>query len=327
VRGRLEPLLFGRVLATRLHEPLVSVVHPSRMLQPSQSESPSNTRIVVTGATGTVGYAVAQGLAQHGVAARAAVRRPERFSAGGLPAVAFDFTEPATYAAAFRGARKLFLVRPPAITAVWRSIFPALQAAQRAGVQHVVLLSLLGAEQNPLVPHRWIEWYLQSLDMDWTFLRPSFFMQNLSTTHRSEIRDFGEIFVPAGDGQTSFIDARDVAAVAVRALTEPGHANRVYALTGAEALTYSTVAHILSDVLDRPIHYRDPSVLDFVRRHLGDQPPAFVLVMAGIYLTARFGLAARTTSAVHHLLGRPPISFRQFAEDYQEAWDLTGEGG
>jgi uncharacterized protein YbjT (DUF2867 family) len=295
------------------------------MYQPDQPVSPSDARIVVTGATGTVGHAVAQELAQRGVAARAAVRRPKQFSAGGLPAVAFDFTEPATYEAAFQGAEKLFLVRPPAITAVWRSIFPALQAAQNAGVQHVVLLSLLGAEQNPLVPHRWIEWYLQSLDMDWTFLRPSFFMQNLSTNHRDEIRDFGEIFVPAGDGRTSFIDARDVAAVAVRTLTEPGHAHAAYALTGAEALTYSEVARTLSDVLDRPIHYRDPSVLDFVRRHLGKRPTGFVLVMAGIYLTARFGLAARTTSTVQRLLGRPPTSFRQFAEDYQEAWDPVAE--
>ena len=283
--------------------------------------SSSDARIVVTGATGTVGRAVVQGLVEHGVPARAAVRRPEQFTVDGCPAVAFDFTDPLTYSPAFQDARTLFLVRPPAIAAVWRSIFPALRAAQEAGVQHVVLLSLLGAEQNPLVPHRWIEWYLQSLDMDWTFLRPSFFMQNLSTTHRDEIRDFGEIFVPAGDGRTSFIDARDVAAVAVRTLTESGHANTAYALTGAEALTYGEVARILSDVLDRLIRYGDPSMLSFVRRHLGERPLGFVLVMAGIYLTARFGLAARTTSTVHRLLGRPPTSFSQFAEDHRSAWD------
>ncbi len=285
----------------------------------------AEARIVVTGATGTVGRAVVRALAQRGVPARAAVRRPEQFAIAGVPAVAFDFTEPATYEAAFRDATKLFLVRPPAITAVWRSIFPALQAAQNAGVQHVVLLSLLGAEQNPLVPHRWIEWYLQSLDMDWTFLRPSFFMQNLSTTHRAEIRDRSEIFVPAGDGRTSFIDARDVAAVAVRTLTEPGHANTAYALTGAEALTYGEVAHILSDVLDRPIRYRDPSVLAFIRRHLGEQPAGFVLVMAGIYLTARLGCTARITPDAQRLLDRPPTSFRQFAEDHQSVWDPASE--
>ena len=213
------------------------------------------SRIVVTGATGTVGRVVVDRLVPRGALVVAVVRDPEaaRAELGGVPVVRFDFGEPATYEAAFRGADKMFLVRPPTITAVWRSIFPALRAAQAAGVQHVVFLSLLGAEQNPFVPHRWIEWYLQSLAMDWTFLRPSFFMQNLATTHQREIRERDEIFVPAGDGRTSFVDARDVAAVAARTLIKPGHTHRAYALTGAEALTYGEVARLLSDVLGRPI--------------------------------------------------------------------------
>lgn len=289
---------------------------------------PPKGRIVVTGATGTVGREVMQRLARQGAPAVAAVRNPgrARSTLGTVPTVRFDFEDPATYDETFRGAEKLFLVRPPAIAAVWQSIFPALRAAQAAGVQHVVLLSLLGAEQNPFVPHRWIEWYLQSLDMDWTFLRPSFFMQNLSTTHRAEIRDRDEIFVPAGEGATSFIDARDVAAVGARVLTGAGHARRAYALTGAEALTYAEVARILSDVLARPIRYHDPSLFAFVRRQLGQRPLGFVLVMAGIYLTARLGLAARATLDVERLLGRPPTTFRQFAEDYQSVWAPSSNG-
>ena len=295
------------------------------MVDPNAKASASSAaptgRILVTGATGTVGHAVVQQLAQQDAPVVAAVRNPARVRQTlSAPAVAFDFHEPVTYDNAFRGVAKLFLVRPPAIAAVWQSMFPALRAAQRAGVQHVVFLSLLGAEQNPLVPHRWIEWYLQSLEMDWTFLRPSFFMQNLSTTHREEIRDRNEIFVPAGEGATSFIDARDIAAVAVRALTEAGHENAAYALTGPEALTYAEVADVLSDVLGRPIRYRDPSLLDFVQRHLGERPLGLVLVMAGIYLTARLGLAARTTPDVQRLLARPPTPFRQFAEDHQARW-------
>jgi uncharacterized protein YbjT (DUF2867 family) len=296
------------------------------MVDPTAKASASSAaptgRILVTGATGTVGHAVVQQLAQQDAPVVAAVRNPARVRQTlSVPAVAFDFHEPATYDHAFRGVEKLFLVRPPAIAAVWQSIFPALRAAQRAGVQHVVFLSLLGAEQNPLVPHRWIEWYLQSLNMDWTFLRPSFFMQNLSTTHQEEIRDRNEIFVPAGEGATSFIDARDIAAVAVRALTEVGHENVAYALTGAEALTYGEVAQTLSDVLGRPIRYRNPSLLNFVQRQIGQKPWGFVLVMAGIYLTARLGLAGRTTDTVRRMLGRPPITMQQFARDYQSVWE------
>jgi uncharacterized protein YbjT (DUF2867 family) len=278
--------------------------------------------ILVTGATGTVGRHVTRALAKRGLSARAATRHPPAESdALALPAVRFDFEDPATYAGAFDGVRQLFLVRPPAIATVWNSIFPALDAAERAGVEHVVFLSLLGAEQNPFVPHRWIEWYLQRSSMAWTFLRPSFFMQNLATTHGRDLRVDDRIYVPAGQGCTSFIDARDVAAVGVRTLVESGHRNAAYALTGAEALTYAEVAAIFSDVLGRPIRYADPSPWAFIG-HMRRQghPWPFVLVMTGIYLTARFGLAGRVTDTVERLLDRPPISMRQFARDYRSCW-------
>jgi uncharacterized protein YbjT (DUF2867 family) len=261
------------------------------------------------------------------VEVRAAARAPERAAAQlGVEAVTFDFERPDTYAAAFRGVDAVFLVRPPAIAQVWNSIFPALDAAAEAGVERVVFLSLLGAEQNPLVPHRWIEWKLQAMDVEATLLRPSFFMQNLSTTHLKEIRDEGRIYVPAGDGRTSFIDARDVAAVGAECLVDDRHAGRAYALTGPEALTYHEVASILREVLDRPIQYADPSPLDFIRysRERG-RPWAFVLVMTGIYLTARFGLAGRLTSDVEDVLGRPATSFRTFARDAASTWQRAPE--
>lgn len=240
----------------------------------------------------------------------------------------FDFEDATTYASAFEGVTQLFLVRPPAIADVWNSIFPALDAAERAGVEHVVLLSLLGAEQNPFVPHRWIEWYLQRSSMDWTFLRPSFFMQNLATTHRRDLREDDRIYVPAGQGRTSFIDARDVAAVGVRALVEAGHRSAAYALTGAEALPYAEVAAIFSDVLGRPIHYTDPSPWAFIGHMRREGHPwPFVLVTTGIYLTARFGLASRVTDTVERLLDRPPISMRQFACDYRSRWMPNRERG
>ena len=277
--------------------------------------------ILVTGATGTVGGHVARLLAERGAEAWAATRRPTATAdALPLPAVRFDFEDPSTYDA-FHGVDRLFLVRPPALTWVWNSILPALRAAERAGVERVVFLSVLGAEQNPFVPHRWIEWFLEASGLQWTFLRPSFFMQNLATTHRADIRDEGRIAVPAGHGRASFVDARDVAAVGVRTLLETGHEQTAYSLTGAEALTYGEVASIFSDVLDRDIRYTNPSFLDF-GRHMRDQghPWPFVGVMMGIYLTARLGLARRVTGDLEAVLGRPPRSMRQFVEDNRACW-------
>lgn len=92
-------------------------------------------------------------------------------------------------------------------------------------------------------------------DMEYTLLRASFFMQNLLEVHRPDIVEHGEIFVPAGNGKTSFVDARDIGEAAAIVLTESGHVNQAYDLTGPEALDYGEVATIFSDVLGRSITY------------------------------------------------------------------------
>lgn len=280
--------------------------------------------ILVTGALGNVGAAVVAELLAAGQPVRAADKQIERVVArfgSTVAAARLEFGQPATYAAALEGAERMLLVRPPAVADTQRAIVPALDAARRAGVRHVVFLSLIGAERNRLVPHYAIEQYLKTSGMSYTFLRPSFFMQNLSTTHRAEIRDRNEIYVPAGTGKTSFIDARDIAAVAAKALAEDGHAGMIYELTGAEALDYYDVAGRLSAALGRPISYRRPGLLGFIRRQrAAGTPLAFIAVMAGIYSTARLGMAGRVTGDLRRLLGRAPICMRQYAEDYRACW-------
>ena len=284
------------------------------------------TPILVTGATGNVGGALTELLAAAGHPVRAAGR-----SARDLPqGVAFsrlDFLDPTTYAPTLEGVRRVFLIRPPAISDVRRDLAPFLSAMERAGVTHVVFLSLLGVERNRIVPHRAIEDLLRASRMDWTMLRAGFFMQNLSTTHRDEIRDLAEIIVPAGHGRTSFVDVRDLAEVAALALTEPGHRGKAYPLSGAVALDYAEVAATMSAVLGRPISYRQPSLLRFVRHWLAKgTKPAYIAVMAVLYTTARLGLAATITPDLTRLLARPPRSLRTFVEDNRHAWDATAAG-
>lgn len=280
--------------------------------------------IAVTGATGNVGAEVLRALGAVGEPARALSVDPERARArlgDEVEQVRLTFGDEATYAAAFRDVRALFLMRPPQIADVARRIHPAIDAARAAGVQRIVFLSLQGVERNPVVPHHRIERHLRRSGVPATMLRPSFFMQNLSTTHRDEIRDEGRIVVPAGRGRTSFVDVRDVAAVAVKALVEDGHEGRSYELTGREALDYAAVAAILGEVLGRPIAYADPSPLAFWRRsRKAGVPAAFVTVMLGLYTVARLGLAARVTPELEQLLGRPPITVRRFVEDHAAVW-------
>lgn len=276
--------------------------------------------ILVTGATGNVGREVMREVVARGAAARAAVYNDSdarRVPAGAAETARFDFRDPATFPAAFAGADRLFLMRPPAISNVKRDIQPAIDYAARSGINHIVFLSLVGVERNRLVPHAKIEKQIMASGVPWTMLRCGFFMQNLDTTHRADLVEADDVFVPAGGGRTAFIDARDIGAVAARVLTEPGHAHKAYNLTGSEALSYREVAAIMTEELGRPISYSDPSPLAFARRfRRRGYPGGFVNVMLGIYMTTRLGLAAGISPDVERLLGRPPITMRQYVRDY-----------
>lgn len=283
-------------------------------------------KILVTGATGSVGSEVFDLLRNEGQwvagttrsARRAATLRKSR----GGEWVPLDFTDPATFGAAFDGVDRMFLMRPPAVSNVKRDLAPAVEAARQAGVSHVVFLSLQGVERNRFVPHRAVEDLLMGSGIRWTMLRPSFFMQNLSTTHRDEIRLRSEIFVPAGRGRTSFIDVRDIAAVAVKALTEDCHFGKGYELTSNDALTYYEIADILSRELGRTITYRNPGPLRFILRKLTEGTPlGMVMIMTALYTVARLGKAGKLSDTTGRLLARPPISFARFAHDYRAVWE------
>ena len=280
--------------------------------------------VLVIGALGNVGAEVVKHLLSKGKAVRAADIDPrkikERFG-DSVEAVRFDFTDPTTYAVAFHGVKKMFYMRPPHLTNIQRDMNPSMDAAKQAGVTHVVFLSLIGIENAKYVPHYKVETYLHKIKLQTTFLRCSFFMQNLNTAHRKEIKERDEIFVPVGNAKTSFIDARDIGAVAALALTEAGHEGKNYDLTGSEALDYREATRTMSAVVGRKIVYRNPNpfyfLIETVRR---GTPFMFALVQMGLYTSTRFGMAKNVTLEVEKLTGRKPILFGQYVIDYKDNW-------
>ncbi|MEO8395990.1 MAG: SDR family oxidoreductase [Chloroflexota bacterium] len=280
-------------------------------------------KLLVTGAPGNVGSEVVAALtgkvplrigAYHLDTARQTLGEDHEYTR-------FDFVDPQTYGPAFTGIEKIFLIRPPALANVKRDIAPALYAAKQAGVKQIVFLSIQGVDKNRVVPHYKIEQLIITLGIPYTFLRASFFMQNLSTTHQAEIRDRNEIALPVGSARTSFIDVRDIAAVAAQALLRNNDQNTTYTLTGSETLDYYQVADQLSAVLGRRIQYTNPPLLKFVRQQLAEgRKLSMTLVMAALYTLTRFGNAQEATSDVQNILGRPPILFRQFLQDYRSCW-------
>jgi uncharacterized protein YbjT (DUF2867 family) len=284
----------------------------------------ASSRILVTGATGNVGQEVVKELSRRGQQVVAAVLNAKgaRKAPAGIQTVEFDFGRHATFEPALAGVEKLFLMRPPQIADVERYLHPVIDAAQAAGVQHIAFLSLMGV--NPRVPHYKVEQKILACQVPYTFLRPSFYMQNLDTFYRDDIRLRDELFVPAGRAKTSFIDVRDIGAVAGLALTEDGHLNRAYTLTGSEALDYYQVAEIFTQVQGRPIRYRRPTAAEYAARQqaLGVQPE-FIKVMRSLYWTVRLGIGAKVTPELGQLLGRPPVTMADYARDFVERFSAA----
>ena len=230
--------------------------------------------VFVTGATGTVGAAVAAQLAARGERVIAGVRsgHAARRLPDGVDARLFEFAStPEQLRRVMGGADRLFLMRPPQIADVQRFLIPVIDAAEDLGMRQVVFLSLQGVQFNRNTPHHQVEAYLKATRAPYTMLRPNFFMQNLSSTYADDIARHGEIRVPAGRSRTAFIDARDIGAVTATVLTEPGHDRKAYTLSGEQSLSYTDVAQIMSRVLGRPITYTRPTEHEHLAQLAVDQ--------------------------------------------------------
>lgn len=278
-------------------------------------------QILVTGATGNVGLEVIRALAQRGDAqVRAGVRDVARSAAALAPypavqPVPFDFLNAATHAPALAGCDALFLLRPPQVTDAFGDL---IAAARHAGVQHIVFMSVQGAENNRFIPHHKTEELLKASGVPYTLLRPAYFMQNFTTTLRADLVERHQVFLPAGRARFTLIDVRDIGDVAAAVLTDPGtrHHGQAYALTAQYRLTFQQMADQLTAGLGTPIAYVSPSPWQFfwTKKREG-VAPGFVLIMLLLHYLPRFAAEPPTTSAVADLTGHPPIEFAQFVAD------------
>jgi uncharacterized protein YbjT (DUF2867 family) len=279
--------------------------------------------VLVTGARGNVGREVVQQLLKLGLQVRAASSTQASGPSLGVESVALDFYRPETFAPAVAGCQALFLVRPPAISKVKQTLNRFLDVAVAQGVQHVVFLSVAGAEDNTFIPHRKVEDHLRGLQVSWTLLRPGFFASNLGDAYRFDLVNDSRLYLPAGAGKVAFIDSRDIAEVAALALTHPAaHAGKAHWLTGPEALGFDAVAQLLSARLGRPVRYQPASMFGYawhnmLRRRL---PAAQVAVQLVLHVGLRRGAAEPVSDTVERLLGRPAGPLSAYIEDHLPLW-------
>ncbi len=277
--------------------------------------------LLITGITGNFGYAVYKALRGRGdLSIFAGARNPERVNFliedSDIKVRRFDFQDTSSFEPALKGIDAVVLVRPPAITKVKHTIFPFIDLMAKLGIKQVLFLSLQGVEENRYTPHYKIENYIKKAGVPYTFLRPSFFMENLITAHREEIRYESRIMVPAGEGRTNFIAVDDIALAAARCIGNAEHYNKAYELTGDRDYSYYDIARILSEELGRTISYEKPGFLQFImyRMKKGDQL-GFVLVMALIYGNVKAGKADRKTDVLSTQFKVRPTDLRDFVRE------------
>jgi uncharacterized protein YbjT (DUF2867 family) len=271
---------------------------------------------LVIGASGTTGSRIVAQLVAAGHGAKAASRSATPVP--GAAPVRFDWYDPSTYAAALDGADRVYLIPPPADSDPAAVMMPFLRQARAAGVHRAVLLSSSAIpEGGPAVGsvHR----ALPDLVEQWAVLRPSWFMQNFTETHAHalSILEQGSILTATGSGRVGFIDAEDIAAVAVHALTGEHAPGTDLVLTGPEALSYDDIAAIMTQVTGRLVVHRSLSYEQIRDRLAAEIPEEFAAMLAGMDRAIAEGSEDRVTDTVQRLTGRPARTFRAFLEEKQ----------
>lgn len=278
--------------------------------------------ILVTGATGMTGGELVRQLAAASVPVRAFVRDAAKAAPlrlAGVEVFVGDLRQPETFAAALTGADRLFLLTPAEPHQVEQQ-GRAVDAAQRAGVRHVVKLSALGAAlDSPVSLGRWhaqTERQIEQSGMAWTHLRPHFFMQNTLGFAPSIIAT-GRFYAPLRDGRIGLVDVRDVAAVAARVLTTAGHEGKAYDITGPEALSFHDLAARIAAAAGRPVTYVDVPPGEAEKTMIAAGMPAWMAdALVGLYGIFAAGHASATTQVVEEITGAPARTFTAFVQEH-----------
>lgn len=277
--------------------------------------------IVLTGVTGTVGSRVAELLLARNEAVRLlchgdAQRAYSRFG-DQVEVVVADFDDPESIVAAFAGAHRIFQLTPgfptPDVQLARESTL--ITSAVKAGVERVVKLSAASPDADSEISyvrvHALAERRLADSGLAYTMLRPAGFMQNLIGWART-----GVIRTCAGDGLAAFVDARDIASVAVVALTEEGHEGKEYTLTGPTALSFDEMAAVLSTATGRDIsHARVPRDTLIAGLREAGLPSWFAESLATQQTRYAAGMDSDVSHDITLVAGRPARSLDDFARE------------
>lgn len=272
-----------------------------------------NSPILIIGKNGKTGMRVNQRLQSLGYETRAVSRST---------APSFDWEDPSTWACAIKGTRSAYVTYQPdlAVPSAEAAMKEFVRIARENGLEHITLLSGRGEEGAQRA-----EKILKDSGISWNIVRCSWFSQNFSESFMLEGILAGELVLPAADTLEPFVDADDIADVAVATLTEPGHRNTLYELTGPQALTFAQCIEEISRALGRPVKYSRISVEDYIAA-LKEQGAAEDLqwLLRELFTVVFDGRNSNVMPGVEKALGRPATDFKTYVHKAMASgvWDI-----
>lgn len=279
------------------------------------------SRILVTGATGNIGKQVVKQLLDKNVTIRIAMRNTqgiEDLQAKGVEVYQMDQADLESVNKALEGVQAVFSVSPlvPGMVEMGKSF---VDAVKKSGVKRLVRASGLGADSPQAITlgkwHREVEIAVENSGLDYTIIRPNSFMQNYINFSAFTIKSQGAFYLPHGEGKISLIDTSDVAAVAVAALTEEGHAGKAYDITGPEAVSNQEIAQYLSKALGKEIQYVDiPEEAAKKGMLEAGVPEQLADMLLELYALNKAGYTAEVSPVVEQVTGSRGVTFEHFAQ-------------
>lgn len=277
-------------------------------------------KILVTGATGNVGLAIIKAFDFDNsefellAGVRNTNQAKEAIANSKVQLVEFDYTQTATFEPALGQCQILFLLRPPQMANVKKYFEPLIESAKKWGIQHIVFLSVQGAQNSSWIPHYKIEKLIEASQIPFTFLRPAYFMQNFTSTLNSELVERRRIYLPAGEAKFTLIDVADVGSFVAKVLTNLGdHKNQSYDLTCNQKLSFGEMAAILTQVLQVKINYESPNLLSFyINQRRQKVALGYILVLILLHFLPRFQQEPIISPAFKEVTKQQPTSFEEF---------------
>lgn len=276
----------------------------------------AQSKILVTASTGNIGLPLSKALHRKGIHFTAATRDAEKAKKEfgfDTDTVHLDFKDPSGFSQALEGKELLFLCGPSATPGAQELLKPLVEEARAGGVRHVVFVASYPGLME----------MIEKSEMNHTFLKANFFMQNFEMYQTEDIRNRNQIFLPTGSGKAPFIHTRDIGESAAAVMENPeAYEGETIYLTGPESMDHYNAADIFSEVLGRKITYKDPDD-DEYRKEMKERgfSEEYIEAMIAVFGKIKKGQVATFSDGVEDVTGSKPATLKEYVEENREKFD------